>query len=205
MDMQYERHQETATGGTPDKKDDKADHAHRETYLPYGCRQDTQRILRSHTVSGELYFKPVACANRGWKKATSLVGGRKQAEGKRQGRRGTCRGVGCASVATRAMVRPHSLSAPTATTSMRPLPSVTCPARHTQPSIAQPPHCGRPTFQNHHRATPPLSRGAFMQLLTRAPRQLFIVARSFRSEFSCNVSNDHMMHVAWLGGAYLSP
>lgn len=50
---------------------------------------------------------------------------------------GTCRGVGCASVATSAMVRPHSLRAPTATTSIRPLPSVTCtphaaPIHHLQ-------------------------------------------------------------------------
>ena len=39
----------------------------------------------------------------------------------------SCSGVGAASVATSAMVRPHSLSLPTASTSRRPLPSVTCP------------------------------------------------------------------------------
>ena len=38
----------------------------------------------------------------------------------------SCRGVLPTSPTTSAMVRPHSLFSPTASTSMRPLPSVTC-------------------------------------------------------------------------------
>ena len=56
--------------GSPDKEDDEADNTDCEANLSYGCGQDTQRILHSHTAS-EPACEDSCCALMCWHRITA--------------------------------------------------------------------------------------------------------------------------------------